>query len=44
MKYCSGLVLEVCCGNGRFLDVRTFEYLQRRDGYGVWRLSRNIYR
>ena len=21
MKYCSGLVLEVCCGNGRFLDV-----------------------
>jgi ubiquinone/menaquinone biosynthesis C-methylase UbiE/uncharacterized protein YbaR (Trm112 family) len=23
MKYCSGLVLEVCCGNGRFLDVLT---------------------
>jgi SAM-dependent methyltransferase len=21
MKYCRGLVLEVCCGNGRFLDV-----------------------
>lgn len=23
MKYCSGLVLEVCCGHGRFLDVLT---------------------
>src|SRR5262249_31450545 len=23
MRYCSGLVLEVCCGNGRFLDVLT---------------------
>jgi hypothetical protein len=26
MKYCRGLVLEVCCGNARFLDVLNVGY------------------